>query len=296
MTSETSDTDLDNIYINKVLNNAHLKTAISRLIEPGVINLITPNWRDVLYNNRVYLNHKEGRVSFSNPNMQTATNQHIKKYGIIDRENKFQVLVVGLFRVFKNEQGGHLLVQDHCSPLSEIGKVMCPDEKITFCSNCKYYMMSCNGICPSCRHPDSKDCIPQDNIWCASETKVFTLKGLERATREYCAAVFRNSTIVIMRMEINMKYYFSHCSKIGGLIKSMIFVQENLLREKEEITGFLSLSNNFVPETFTMIDEMENNNNDDEGILACPTGVTPKREREIEATFEIEFAIFRFVW
>lgn len=283
--TETFDTDLDKIYIDKVLNNAHLKTAIGRLVEPGVINLITPNWRDVLYNNRVYLNHREGKVTYSNPNMQAA-NQHIKKYGIIERENKFQVLVVGLFRVAKDEHSGHLLIQEHCSPLTEIGKVMCPDKNIRFCSNCKFYMVSCNGICPSCRHPDNNDHIPKDNIWCASETKAFTFKGMERATRSYCGAVFREPTIVILRMEINMKYYFSNCSKIGGSIKSMIFVQENLLREKEEITGFLSLSSNFVPETFSMIDEIESDDNNDEGILACPIGVTIKREPE--ETIEIE--------
>lgn len=232
----------DNLYIDKVLSNERLKAAIDRQAEPGVINLIQSNWRDILYNNPVFQKHKDLKVKYYSP-VGGHQQQHLKKHFISEREDKFQILVVGMFKVVKTENDDHVIFLDDCKPIIEIGNVMCHDAKDGMLKNCQFYMPACNGLCPQCR----SHTIPTDNKWCASETKVLTLDGLQIADRFYCASVFRGSSIAIVRLEIAMKYYFGSNAKIGGNIKSIIFVQDSLLKKPEEITGFLNVNTNFVP-------------------------------------------------
>lgn len=258
--------DRDIARITQVLNNENLKTSVTRLTTPGVINLITPNWRDVLYNNAVFQRHRDLKVEYVTANTGQS---HLKRQNIYNIDDKFQILVVGLFKVIKS-QNRHQIAMVDCKPLLEIAKVMCIDTDKILHNHLKFFMKSCNGICPSCRMETTK--IPEDNIWCASETKVFTPEGLNKSSREYCAAVFNSQSLAIVRLEIDVKFSFSNFVKIGGNIKSIIFIQENLLLDDEEIVGFLNLSTNFVPQV------------QDADVYAIPNGFEMKPEDEYEVS------------
>lgn len=284
--------DLNEILIKKISNNTELFKSINReQEEPGVINLITPSWKSVLENNSVYLRHKDNKVPYANQINKSTESSHINKYIIIGREDRFQLLVVGYFRVelSKSKDPYHTLTVDNCKPLDFIGNLMCQEQpKATYATNSKFFMLTCNGDCPKCRKYKIQNVrIPKDNQWCLTATKVFTSKGIELGTREYCAAVFNRPTIAIVRLEVNMKYFYNNgnSSKIGGIVKSVLFVQESLLQNDEDIKGILTLNDNDLPDSFL-------NEEEEEDLIAIPIGANIKREAEEE--YEIESKKIKF--
>ncbi|GBM91818.1 hypothetical protein AVEN_15697-1 [Araneus ventricosus] len=250
--NDNIEASLDQNIIRKVLNNPILKAAVDNYCEPGVINLIGPEWKTKLENNFIYQKHKEGSVKYStNLSNQNNAKSYLSKRNIINKEDCFEILVTGYFKVLTNSPPlnspptnstpDSVIVSTYCKPIKEIGNVMCKQE---FLQNCKFYMQSCGGICPSSREVD----LPPDNMWSIKDTKVYTPKGIVNATRSYVQTVFQNPNIGIARISITMKYYFGNNSKIGGTVRSMIFIQENLLRSEETIKEILTLDTaHFVP-------------------------------------------------
>lgn len=295
-TSEPVEQDLNDILIQKISSNEELfKSIVREQSEPGVINLISPSWKNILDNNCVFLRHKEDKVKYSDP-IKSPESSHLMKYSIIGQEDKLQLLLVGYFRVelSKSKEPYHTLTVDNCKPLDYVGKVMCQKQpNATYASNSKFFVTTCNGDCPNCRKYKLKYAnVPKDNKWCLTSTKVFTSKGIELGTKEYCAAVFHRPTIAIVRLEINMKYFYNNgnSSKIGGVVKSVLFVQESLLRDDEDIKGILTLNDDasYVPESFLSNEQAA----EDENLFAIPKGAVVKHEAEDE--FQVESKKIKF--
>lgn len=232
---------IDQVIINKVLSNSILKKKVDNLNEPGIINLIDPEWSSILNNNPIYQMYKNDAVEYVTKN---DTSKHYTLHYIKNRENYFQILVAGYFSVVPVSPkctSGAIQVRS-CKAITEIGNVMSGEHQ--FCEYCKFFVDNCKGICPSCRAAD----IPLDNIWCIQNTQVFTKKGIAFAHRKYLEAIFRSSSLAIALIQINTKFNFSNFCKLGGNIKSIIFIQESLLRPDENIQEILTLDSNFVPQ------------------------------------------------
>ncbi|GFT61740.1 uncharacterized protein TNCV_2563721 [Trichonephila clavipes] len=218
-----------NEMIEKVLSNKILKDAIQDLCEPGVMNLIDPNWELILQNSLVYQKHENENV-FGKGYNSAGAKIPITKYYIMDTDNNFDILVVGEFRITKDDS-----IQKHkCKPLDKIEYIMCKEK----CPPSTFFMESCNGICPECRKFKNIE----NNKWCMMETKCFTRTGLYSASKEYFKNIFNNSeALAIARIRINMKYQFMNNVKIGGKIKSIIFIKDNLLRNTNDMSQVLTL-------------------------------------------------------
>ncbi|GFQ95474.1 uncharacterized protein TNCT_171681 [Trichonephila clavata] len=153
---------MDIEIINKVLSNRILSDAIQNLCEPGVMNLIDTNWREILQNSTLYKKHENENL-FGDGYNSVGTKIAITKQYIQDAENCFDVLVVGYFKNTKE----NTIKQSQCKPLEEIGKVLCKKS----CLPSNIFMESCHGMCPSCRKFDAL----RDNKWCLKDTKVCSL-------------------------------------------------------------------------------------------------------------------------
>lgn len=274
--------DLNKIFIDTVLNDDTLKTASDELCEPGCCNLITHDWQEKLHNNPIFVRHRDSDIKYytPQPSIPNAAGKHLRNMYIADRENKFQLLVVGTFRVVDNKKGGHCIQLDYSKPIEEVANVMIKDENIVRYNNCKFYMVSCSGLCRVCYEKDDSE----DKSWCIGETKILTPNGFQLVPRSYCASLFKYAVIAIVRLEIDMKYYFGTGAKVGGKVKSIIFVPHGMLRKKENITDVLSLSK--YPKEIPNVEPQE------DVPLAIPRGIVHDREEETEC--DVEYKKIKF--
>lgn len=246
--------------INKVLDDKILSGAVNKIVEPGVLNLITPDWKAVLQNDVIFQNHKDKKVEFSNP----IKVQHITKSSIIKSENNFDIAFVADVKV--DSTNGSIVIQ-FSPPIVEIGKVMCEKE---FMQNCRFFLPICKGLCPACR---SIKGLKPGNDWCTQATFTYTPDGISIGTQRYLTTMFRSPTLAILRVNINMRYNFGANSKIGGKINTIIFIQENLMKPKFG-TEIVDVEDKINPPT--------------EAVFGIPYGMTmdtePEEEYDVEAT------------
>ncbi|GFT17249.1 uncharacterized protein NPIL_619791 [Nephila pilipes] len=263
---------MDNHIIHKVLSNKILKDAIENLCEPGVLNLIDEKWMDILKNSPVWQKHETvnafGRVYVTT---DAETKIPISKQYVLNSEDNFDVLVVGYFKTIATNNA---VKQSYCKPLDEIGNLLCKNK----CLPSNFFINSCNGICPSCRKFDTL----RNNKWCLKDTKVYTPEGIKNASKSYIQTIFKTSDLAIARLVINMKYTFNNYYKIGGRVKSIVFIQESLLREdSEEMREVLTTENaHFVPTQLPEVDVLTQRA--ENSVLAIP------QEMKEETTFQVQ--------
>lgn len=242
--------------------------------DPRIMNTIASDWKTMLLNHPIFQEYVNGTVDYLK--YESKANKAINNFRVRDYSKNINILVLGSFRV-SNENGSDLNKQSKLKlvesvPLQFIGDVMALNFKKSILHNPAFYFNGCKGLCLKCRNYN----VPDDNVWCIQEAIVYRGGHLQYALREYCASLFDTPSKAILHLEIHMGCTFGDKCKIGGTVKTVIFIDEIFNEANDSIVGILKKDMSTddlkrkIEETDDLNEETVKNSRD--SILSTPKG------------------------
>lgn len=204
--------------------------------DPRIINTISTDWKSILNNNPIFQEYINGTVDYLK--YESKANKAINNFRVRDYSKNINILVLGSFRVSKESEdsnGKSKLKLVESVPLQFVGDVMALNFKKSILHNPSFYFNGCKGLCLKCRNYK----VPDDNVWCIQEAIVYRGGQLQYALREYCDSSFDNPSKAILHLEIHMGCTFGEKCKIGGTVKTVIFIDEIFNDANDSIAGIL---------------------------------------------------------
>jgi hypothetical protein len=197
------------------------------------VNLICPDWLNVLKEYPVYQKHVNRKAKYGKGKSCAKEKAYVRT--IID--GQFNVIVAGEFSLVRGteDEDEYSIVARSCEPLREIGLVMQDNPEWKLHDGGRYFVKTCEPrYCYFCKeeHKNRDIQLPRKNNWCVQSVRVFDGKFLFQE----CTTPLRDSLLemksffAVFYMQISSRTTFGDNSyKIGGLIKEMIVFQENVL-------------------------------------------------------------------
>lgn len=287
--------------VEKVLQQELLNNYINNKIknDPRLINLVTKDWISVFKNNPTLQHYINGNEKFHK--YDSPRNKAITIHKVLEYSKNINVIVIGTFKLVADNENSIKLKLIDCGPLQCVAEIMCLSLDKTVLHNALFYINGCKGCCRICREYKETE----DNGWCLQCCMVFNNDKLQFATRKFCENLYTNETKVLLHLEINTAYTFSNNCKIGGNVKSMVFI-EDIFNDGEtnNVCGVLKMDENFLPNEEKNLEELlfeednklpleEDNNNgkndakrmkyhtvSDNAILGIPKGLNFNKPAE----------------
>lgn len=235
-----------NCLVERVLQHPVLVNWIQQKVtsNPRIINLITNDWLDILKNNLTIQEYINKKVAFFN--YKSKVTPTINNHRVQTHTNNISLIAVGIFKIAENEKIANLftLKMIECIPVHCIGEIMCMPMEKKVLHNAKFFINTCNGFCIKCR----KYNVASDNIWCIQRSLVYENEKIQYAERKYCTSLYSNQFRALVHLEINAAYDWADGCKIGGILESMVLI-ENIFDFQDIKTNqrLLKADENFVP-------------------------------------------------
>lgn len=222
-------------FIERVYSNSVLKKAVEEMCEgTGALNLVDPEWKNLLQNNELYQKYRARKIKFSKG--KTSKQEKIHVRNVIGMNNCFNVVVVGYWTLdCTKEKADTSFICRLCSPLTEIGNCMSEHDHMKYSDNCRLFVEKCDpGFCVSCKNAAKKlQVFDPKNDWCIVKTKVFNGACIKHVFKTSVEHVFGAGCCMgIFNVLITSRYtYGEENYKIGGTIRDMILFKESSLNE-----------------------------------------------------------------
>lgn len=224
--------------IHKVSEHLVLTEWIQKKIKdnPRIINLTSKDWKEKLKNNPIFQEYMNGTVMYLKH--ENKTKKQISNLRIIDYAKYINVLAVGSFKILKLDETIRSSRLKHIEslPIQLIGEIMSLNFKKNILHNCAFFFSGCKGLCLTCRDHSA----PKDNVWCIQDAIVYREGSLKYASRQYCECLFDKPSKAIVHLEINIAFLFGDYCKIGGHVKSIIFIDDIFNDVNDHIVGVLN--------------------------------------------------------
>lgn len=203
--------------------------------DPRCINSISDDWKSVLMNNPIFQSYVNEDISYFK--YESKQKKAICNYKIRDYSKTINVLAIGIFKISKedselNKPCKLKLVES--VPIQIIGDVVSLHLKKSILHNPAFFFKRCKGLCLECRRYH----VPDDNFLCIQDAIVYRGDQLQYAFREYCECLFDTPSKAIVHLEINGAYTFGENCKIGGIVKTVIFI-DDIFKDNERVVGVL---------------------------------------------------------
>lgn len=203
--------------------------------DPRIINSISDDWKTVLMNNPTFQDYVNEDISYFK--YESKHKKAICNYKIRDYSKIINVLAIGIFKISKEDSELNkpcMLKLVESVPIQIIGDVVSLHLKKSILHNPAFFFKRCKGLCLECRNYR----VPDDNSLCIQDAIVYRGDQLQYAFREYCECLFDTPSKAIVHLEINGAYTFGENCKIGGNVKTVIFI-DDIFKDNECIAGVL---------------------------------------------------------
>lgn len=229
-----------------LLENDVLMTAAEKMStsEPGLLNLVRSDWRNVLENNPTFQTFKESASEAYYSPIENKSGEQQR----VSVSNIMNVLVMGKWILYVDPKKGYeILIASECEPLEELMRTMLSDvdkEKYKF-SDASFFVETCNPIfCRWCRsareklklspHSDKRE-------WCILKTRVYDGDKIKNVFKSSIENNFRGQPFYgILNLQLNSRSFYQdkygiECCRIGGTCKNMILFKETCLVVNPEL-------------------------------------------------------------
>ena len=223
-----------NDLVRKILNKSKLKSLVDEMVETGgaVLNLVSPEWENILSNSEIYKLHSEKKVNFSKIK---GCDPNFEVYTINNMDHYYRVVVAGCwkFNVLVNKGRGNIIsvVCQASLPLVRIGQSMAMHNQQIFVDNCRFFPALCvTELCSQCSKYKNKN--EQRKSWCILNTKVFDGERVFSILQEHILEAFGPSKFYgVMLVDIcSRTTYGENRYKIGGSCREFVAFNESALK------------------------------------------------------------------
>lgn len=246
----------DSEFLTKILECPKLADAVKDLASrSGAINLVTPDWKNVLESTDLYTRHRSHKVRFSKGRDVRDKSVNVKT--VIGTHNHYNVLVAGYWSLSLSTEGSAnggsnpSFVCRLCAPLVSIGESMKESDQWKLQDNCRLFVETCNPVmCIECfKYRDLLLTTP-DNNWCIRTTRVFNGETIKNTTRTVIEQTFalQGGFMGVLNLSLNSRLSFGdNLFKIGGVVKEMLLFKETSIYPRVEIDFDLPLPQTNIP-------------------------------------------------
>lgn len=227
-----------NAFIEQILKCDPLKEVIRSLQDrTGAMNLIVPNWREVLTKSPVYQRHREKSVQYTRGRPMAGSPVTVRT--IIAPENQYNVVIAGVWSLSQLENMDYSVVCRQCDPLRQIGLSMQEGPHQNLHDGGRFFVNVCDPkYCHHCLAAHERYKMPlASKNWCVLSTRTFDGKNLKNEfTKSLQESMKRIGTFMaIFHMRVLSRTTYEGGYKIGGQIKEMIVFQQSSLMQVEQL-------------------------------------------------------------
>lgn len=246
--------------IRRILEIPVLKESIDNMMAQGnyVVNLVRPDWLQVLQNNPTYQDYLSKRIRFS----RLLVKPHFKLQRVSNKSSIMTFIVAGEWYLTSHDETRATILSRNCPILIKIAEAFIADQEPipSLVESGRFFPDICNPtICKSCQNAREK-CnlkhMSSENQWCILKTKFFDGERVKNAFKYQILRDFRGSSFLgIMLLEVNTRYFFESGQeqfyKISGSCKDMIVFKETCISPEQNCELDL-----LVPDSIPPIEEV----------------------------------------
>lgn len=248
---------VNNILSKKVLSEA-LNNLQSRVES---LNLITPEWKTVLENSKMYQTHSNGKAKYHKGHL--VCNEKAYTRCLKNPNDYYNIIIAGEWTLQKSEDNEFSIVSRTCEPLHLIANSMRENLDSNLHDGGRFFIRECNiPFCDDCKKYHEKFKVPFVNKnWCVKSLRIFNgttiLYSFTHIIQQMLTKM--GSFMGIFRMLITSRTtYGDNYYKIGGIIEELIVFQHTVLLPFD-----LNLeASNMLPCTEYLVEEENGSEND----------------------------------
>lgn len=267
--------------IEKVLQVKCLAQQVESLLEPDVLNLATPKWKECLENYHRYQDLMKSVKSEYTP-------ERISTSKVFRSQNLFKTLKVIVIakcyapkKLPTNTDDRFCIVLQNCPALSMLVKAMNSDvnpDEITIIDSVRANFDSCNSFCQYCNQARQEMKMNRlKHQPCILDMAIYNGKAVVNRFSSQTSGLFSTSCIAIVKLRINARYFYEQketgkdAVRVSGDGMHVIAFPESNLKQSTFCLGDLST-----------ISELNN----EEEVHIMDESVEKSSKRELEEDIE----------
>ena len=219
--------------VNSILAKEVLLEAVNSLSSRvESLNLVTPEWKTILENSKVYETHSNRKAKYLKGRLvakEKAYNKRLK-----NPNDFYNIIVAGEWSLSKSEDNDYSIVSRSCEPLQFIANSMKETSDSNLHDGGRFFIRECTvQFCDDCKQNHEKFQVPfVTKNWCVKSLRIFNGNNIMHSFAYVLQKMLSKmgSFFGILRMQITSRTTFGDdCYKIGGTIEELIVFQHTVL-------------------------------------------------------------------